>query len=66
MSRKRIYPTNDTIVKKIDEIVMINMYRMHPGKELMKETLARIIKELSDLHSELGDSDKYLENKPIE
>ena len=62
----KIYPTNDTIIKQIDEIVMINMYRMNPDKGLMKETLAKIIKELSDLHSQLGDTYEYQDKKPVE
>tara|TARA_R110001606_G_scaffold240168_2_gene388293 strand:+ start:3689 stop:3886 length:198 start_codon:yes stop_codon:yes gene_type:complete len=62
----KIYPTNDTIIKQIDEIVMINMYRMNPDEGLMKETLAKIIEELSDLHSQLGDTYNYHDFKPVE
>ena len=56
----KIYPSNDNIMKTIDEIIMHNVHNQK-GTKHMREVLENIVDELGGYLKEIGEIKEYEE-----
>ena len=58
----KIYPSNDNIMKTIDEIIMHNVHNQK-GTKHMREVLENIVDELGGYLKEIGEIKEYEKKK---
>ena len=58
----KIYPSNDNIMKTIDEIIMHNVHNQKATKH-MREVLENIVDELGGYLKEIGEIKEYEKKK---
>ncbi len=56
----KIYPSNDNIMKTIDEIIMHNVHNQK-GTKHMRDVLKNIVEELEGYLKEIGEIEEYEE-----